>query len=217
MTAPGFTLFDTRDRPLRHRLGSGAASSACSCPRRRGARRARGCGGVSPRRGAAPPPAVRSAVDAIVALLRGEPSDLSAVALDMERVPPFHRRVYEAARAIPPGATLTYGEIAARSARRARRARSGRRSARNPFAIVVPCHRVLAAGGKLGGFSASGGVATKLRLLAIEGARASDQPALFDDEPELGFDRERGGGAPARVRRGARAPHRRASARCGSS
>ena len=127
----------------------------------------------------APPGAVEQAIDGIRALLRGEPSDLSGVPLDMERVPAFHRRVYEAARAIPPGATLTYGEVAARIGAPAEAREVGQALARNPFALVVPCHRVVAAGGRAGGFSAPGGVATKRRLLAIEGARTAAQPELF--------------------------------------
>jgi len=122
-------------------------------------------------REAPPPPAVQRAIDGVAALLRGEVSDLTAVELDMDGVPPFHRRVYRVARKIPPGATLSYGEIAARlGAPRSARA-VGQALGRNPFAILVPCHRVVAAGGKPGGFSANGGVATKLRLLAIEGAQ----------------------------------------------
>jgi methylated-DNA-[protein]-cysteine S-methyltransferase len=127
---------------------------------------------------AAPPPEVQRALDSIVALLHGEASDLSAIALDMEGVPPFHRRVYEVARTIPPGKTLSYGAIAARlDARGAARA-VGQALGRNPFPIVVPCHRVLAAGGKVGGFSAHGGNTTKLRMLAIEGARINGVPAF---------------------------------------
>lgn len=123
-----------------------------------------------------PPPEVRQALDRIVALLAGQSSDLSAVALDMDGVPPFHRRVYEAARRIPPGATLSYGEVAARlGAPRAARA-VGQALGQNPFPIVVPCHRVLAAGGKIGGFSAHGGVATKLRMLTSEGVKISGAP-----------------------------------------
>jgi methylated-DNA-[protein]-cysteine S-methyltransferase len=121
-------------------------------------------------REAAPPPAVARAIAGIVALIRGEAVDLSGIELDMDRVPPFHRRVYAAAREIPPGGTRSYGEIArgigAPGAARA----VGRALGKNPFAILVPCHRVLAAGRRPGGFSADGGVATKLRLLAIEGA-----------------------------------------------
>ncbi len=131
-------------------------------------------------RQAVPPPAVQRALDGIVGLLRGEASDLSAVALDMTRVPAFHRRVYEVARTIPPGTTLSYGDIAARLGAPGEARAVGHALGRNPFAIVVPCHRVVAAGGKVGGFSASGGVATKLRLLAIERAPADGALPLFD-------------------------------------
>jgi methylated-DNA-[protein]-cysteine S-methyltransferase len=125
---------------------------------------------------AAPPAHVRRAIEEIVALLDGEPRDLSAVVLDMERVPEFNRRVYAVARAIPPGETLTYGEVAERIGERGAAQAVGQALGRNPFPIVVPCHRVLAAGGRLGGFSAPGGVATKRRMLEIEGAGA---PTLF--------------------------------------
>lgn len=120
-----------------------------------------------------PPPAVQRAVDAIVMLLRGEASDLSAVALDMEGISPFHRRVYEIARTIPPGATRSYGEVAAQLGAPGAARAVGQALGRNPFAIVVPCHRVVAASGRPGGFSANGGVTTKLRLLSIEAGRAS--------------------------------------------
>ena len=124
---------------------------------------------------------VRSAVGAIQALLSGEPRDLSEVALDWTGVGAFERRVYEVARAIRPGATLTYGEVAARIGETPLAARDvGQALGRNPFPIVVPCHRVVAAGGKSGGFSARGGAATKLKLLRIEGAEAAGPPTLFD-------------------------------------
>lgn len=115
-----------------------------------------------------PPPAVQAAIDGMVALLSGEPNDLSAVALDMGAVPEFNRRVYELARTIPPGATMTYGELASRLGEPGAARAVGRALGQNAFPIVVPCHRVLAAGGKTGGFTARGGVRTKLRLLAIE-------------------------------------------------
>jgi methylated-DNA-[protein]-cysteine S-methyltransferase len=118
-----------------------------------------------------PPPHVQQAIDAIVALLRGETIDLSFVTLDMDGVPEFHRRVYEIARTIPPGATLSYGEIASRLGEPHAARAVGQALGRNPFPIVVPCHRVLAANGRTGGFSAPGGTSTKLRLLAIEGER----------------------------------------------
>jgi methylated-DNA-[protein]-cysteine S-methyltransferase len=125
----------------------------------------------------APAPAeIQRAIDDIVALLEGEPRDLSSIELDMERVPEFNRRVYTVARTVPPGETITYGEIAERIGERGAAQAVGQALGRNPLPIVVPCHRVLAAGGRLGGFSARGGVATKRRMLAIEGAGA---PALF--------------------------------------
>ena len=126
---------------------------------------------------ATPPPEVQDAIEDIVALLRGEASDLSTVALDMDGVPEFHRRVYDAARTIPPGGTLSYGDIARRVGAPGAARAVGQALGRNPFPIVVPCHRVLAAGGKIGGFSAQGGVATKRRMLAIESAWIDGAPA----------------------------------------
>lgn len=143
---------------------------------------------------AAPPPAsVQRAIEGIVALLEGEAIDLSAVPLDMAKVPPFERRVYEVARSIRPGATLAYGDIAARLGAPGEARAVGQALARNPFPILVPCHRVLAAGGKVGGFSANGGIATKLRLLSIEGARTSPEPTLFEKLPLVAARRRRPG------------------------
>lgn len=116
------------------------------------------------------PEFVQAALDGIVALLRGEPRDLREIALDMQRIPPFHQRVYEAARAIDPGRTMTYGEIAQALSLPGSSRAVGQALGSNPFVIVVPCHRVLAAQGQAGGFSAPGGTRTKLRLLTIEGA-----------------------------------------------
>jgi len=120
---------------------------------------------------ATPPPDVRKAIEGIMALLAGHPDDLSYVELDVDGLPLFNRRVYDVARTIAPGRTMTYGEIAARCGNSADARAVGQALGRNPYPIVVPCHRVLAASGRLGGFSAHGGVATKLRLLEIEGAR----------------------------------------------
>lgn len=116
------------------------------------------------------PTAVQAAIESIIALLDGDATDLSSVPLDMHGIPEFHQRVYEVARTIPPGSTLSYGEIAARLGEPAWPAARdvGQALGQNPFPIIVPCHRVLAAGGKLGGFSARGGLTTKRRLLAIE-------------------------------------------------
>ena len=119
---------------------------------------------------AAPPPAVRAAIEAIAALLAGAKRDLEDVVLDESGVPDFHRRVYAAARRIPPGRTATYGDLAAQLGLPGAARAVGQALGRNPFTLIVPCHRVLAAGGRSGGFSAHGGVTTKLRLLEIEGA-----------------------------------------------
>jgi methylated-DNA-[protein]-cysteine S-methyltransferase len=127
-----------------------------------------------------PPPAtLQPALDGVRALLRGEKADLSAAPLDVARVPEFNARVYEIARTIPPGETLTYGDIAVKLGDKLLARDVGAALGQNPWPIIVPCHRVTAAGGKLGGFSARGGAATKLKLLAIEGAAAAGQPDLF--------------------------------------
>ena len=127
-----------------------------------------------------PPPAVQCAIDGVVALLASGTADLSGVELNMDGVPLFNRRIYEIARTIPPGSTLTYGEIAARLGDPEMARDVGEAMGKNPFAPIVPCHRVVAAGRKSGGFSARGGVATKLRLLAIEGAQVDGTLPLFD-------------------------------------
>ena len=126
-----------------------------------------------------PPPAmVQRAVDGVLSLLRGEATDLSEATLDLDGVPPFHQRVYQSTRAIPPGSTLTYGELAVRLGDPAAARAVGQALGANPFPLIVPCHRVLAAGGRSGGFSAHGGIVMKRRLLDIEGARLA--PGLFD-------------------------------------
>jgi methylated-DNA-[protein]-cysteine S-methyltransferase len=132
-------------------------------------------------RATAVPGPVRAAIDAIIALLAGERLHLRDVALDEDRIGEFDRAVYAAAREVSPGETASYGEIAravgagAPAAARAVGAALGR----NPFPIVVPCHRVLAADGSLHGFSAPGGVVTKRRMLEIERAPGFTQQPLF--------------------------------------
>ena len=136
----------------------------------------------------APPAEIQHAIDAMVALLAGEPKDLGGIRLDTAGVPDFNLRVYDIARTIPAGATLTYGEIAERLGDRTLARDVGVALGQNPFPIIVPCHRVLAAGGKTGGFSAPGGVTTKMRMLTIEQAQAgrsapADQLNLFEQLP----------------------------------
>ncbi len=117
----------------------------------------------------APPPAeVQSAIDGIVELLAGKPNDLADVVLDLDGIPEFHRGVYDIARTIPPGQTLTYGDIAKRLGGVELSRDVGQALGRNPCPIVVPCHRVIGASGKLVGYA--GGLETKERLLRLEGA-----------------------------------------------
>lgn len=130
-----------------------------------------------------PPPAITVARDRIVALLEGGRDDLGDIALDMAEVPDFNRKVYDIARAIPPGETRTYGEIARRVGGLEQSRAVGMALGQNPFPIVVPCHRVLGANGKAGGFSADGGVETKLRMLSIERAQTGSEPSLFEALP----------------------------------
>ena len=118
---------------------------------------------------AAPPAAIQDAIDRMVASLRGEADDLADVPLDLDALPNFHRKVFEVVRTIPAGETLSYGEVAAAAGSPGAARAVGQALGRNPYPIVIPCHRVLAAGGRIGGFTATGGVAVKERMLAAEG------------------------------------------------
>ena len=147
-----------------------------------------------------PAGAVAEIVEAITRLLAGEHVDFADVRLDLGDTGDFDARVYAVTRAIPAGSVLTYGEVAARVGTGAAARDVGQSLGRNPWPIVVPCHRVVAAGNALGGFSAPGGTATKRRLLAIERARrASAVPDLFDASPGEAADegclRSRGRGS----------------------
>ncbi len=121
---------------------------------------------------------MQAVIDDIVALLTGQPVDLADAPLDMDGLGDLDRQVYEVARTIPPGRTMSYGDIATRLGDPTLARAVGQALGRNPFAIVVPCHRVVGADGRLTGFSANGGVATKERMLVIEGARP-ESPTLF--------------------------------------
>jgi methylated-DNA-[protein]-cysteine S-methyltransferase len=184
MTAPAFTLFDTAiGRCGIAWTGSGIVGAALPGPgdeqmRERFAERFPGAA-ESP-----VPAALRPVVAGVIALLAGETVDLSDAPLDLSGAPPFHQRVYALARKIPPGETMTYGEIARALGEPREAARAvGEAMARNPVPILMPCHRVLGANGKPGGFSAPGGVETKLKMLQIEGAKVGETPTLFDDLP----------------------------------
>ena len=188
MDQHGFTLFDT---PI-GRCGiawRGSGIAAIQLPEGREAKtRAALLRRLPEAQEALPPAAVQAAIEGIVVLLRGAPHDLTAITLDLDGLPPFHRRVYEAARAIPAGATLSYGEVAARLGAEGAARAVGNALRQNPFPIIVPCHRVLAAGGRIGGFSAKGGIATKLRLLTIEGAFVNGAALHFEGDGTFAFD-----------------------------
>ena len=132
---------------------------------------------------AAPPPFAAEAVAGVQALMADGTTDLSHIQLDMAAIPPLHVQLYAIARAIPPGETLTYGEVAERLGDKNLAREVGRGLGLNPFPPIVPCHRILAASGKTGGFSAPGGVETKMKLLNLERARTTSAPSLFDDLP----------------------------------
>ena len=130
-----------------------------------------------------PPAAMVDVITALQAYMRGVTTDFAGVVVDPGRSDPFCRRVYLATRAIAWGETLTYGELAARLGMGGGGAREvGQALGRNAVPIIIPCHRILGSGGKLGGFSAPGGPDTKRRLLELEGVRAGTpegQGALF--------------------------------------
>jgi methylated-DNA-[protein]-cysteine S-methyltransferase len=132
---------------------------------------------------APPPPAVAEAMALVARLLAGEAVDLSAIPIDLAAADAFEQRVYAIVHAIPRGEIRTYGEVAAAIGAPGAARAVGTALGRNPIPIIVPCHRVLAAAGRSGGFSAPGGTATKFRMLAIEGAKRPGAPELFDSLP----------------------------------
>ena len=178
MTSAGFTLFDTAIG----RCGiawNGRGITAVQLPERsdertRGRMTRRAPGAVE----AVPPAAVAEVIEGLVRLLDTGRGDLSAVALDLDGLPAFDRDVYAVARTIPAGATLSYGTVAERAGAPGEAREVGQALGRNPFPLVVPCHRVVNSDGQLGGFSANGGTATKRALLSIEGAAVAP-PTLF--------------------------------------
>ncbi|HTZ87715.1 MAG TPA: methylated-DNA--[protein]-cysteine S-methyltransferase [Solirubrobacteraceae bacterium] len=125
------------------------------------------------------PEPIQAAIAQIVALLDGQRLDLHEIALDQDGLDDFRRAVYAAARKTGPGKTITYGQIARAIGAPESAREVGAALGSNPFPIVVPCHRVLAADGTLHGFSAPGGIQTKRRMLEIEGAPGFTQQALF--------------------------------------
>jgi len=127
---------------------------------------------------AAPPPRVAAAIAQITDHVAGRPSQLDTIELDMRGLSDFQAELYFYAQQIPSGQTSTYSALAARLRKPGAARAVGQAMGKNPFPIVVPCHRVLAAHQGTGGFSAPGGVVTKARLLAAEGFTLAIQPDL---------------------------------------
>ena len=180
MAATGFALFDTAIGACGVAWGPRGLAGGQLPERTAAATRARMQRRFPGVPEAPAPPKVRQACDSIRRLLDGQPLDLSEIALDVEGIDDFRRRVYAITRRIPPGRTRSYGEIACELGDPLLARDVGRALGLNPFPPVVPCHRVLAAAGRPGGFSAHGGAQAKLRMLAIENARpGSESGDLF--------------------------------------
>jgi methylated-DNA-[protein]-cysteine S-methyltransferase len=179
MQADGFTIFETAIGPCAVAWRGQTIAGSQLPERDEAAVRSRMRVRFPAAPEAAPPEHVARAIARIGDLIAGAHDDLTDLQLDTSDVPEFNRRVYEIARAIPPGSTLTYGEIAMRLGDRAHSRAVGQALASNPFAPIVPCHRVVSADGMMHGFSARGGLALKLRMLRTEGWRANE-PSLFD-------------------------------------
>ena len=132
-----------------------------------------------------PPAAVAATIESVKRYFAGETVDFSDVVVDLSNQDEFFREIYAAARRIGWGRTTTYGTLAKELGRGSEAARDvGQAMAKNPVALIIPCHRVLAAGGKLGGFSAPGGSNSKARMLELEGVHlGSPEPA----QQSLGF------------------------------
>ena len=191
MTPIGFALFDTEVGRCGIAWSAGGIAGVQLPEGSDLAMRARMLRRFPGARETSPPAEVRQAIEAMGALLRGESSELRSIPLDLDGIAPFEQRVYEVARTIPPGTTLSYGEIARRLGAPGAARDVGQALGRNPFPIVVPCHRVVAAGGKLGGFSARGGATTKRRLLSVERAQGHGALPLFAVNPPAADDRSR--------------------------
>jgi methylated-DNA-[protein]-cysteine S-methyltransferase len=123
-----------------------------------------------------PPPHIADVIAEVLRYAGGTKVDFTTVMLDMPDVVPFCRRVYDAARAVGWGETASYGDLAREIGAPGEAREVGQALARNPVPLIVPCHRILTSDGKLGGFSAPGGTATKERLLALEGVRIGVDP-----------------------------------------
>ena len=192
MKTPGFALFESKIGRCGIAWASDGVVAVALPEARDAATRARLLERCPEATEQPPPRSIARVIKNVERLLRGGSVSFDDLALQMEGLPPFHRRVYEAVRAIPAGTTLSYGEVAARLGSPGSARAVGQALRRNPFPIVVPCHRVLAAGGKLGGFTADGGLDTKVRMLALEGVRVGPAAARRSRSTEgLPYDPDR--------------------------
>ncbi|HTV70586.1 MAG TPA: methylated-DNA--[protein]-cysteine S-methyltransferase [Rhizobiaceae bacterium] len=121
-------------------------------------------------------PVIAAVVESLKSYAAGEEVDFSTVPLDLSGIDDFRLAIYDAAKALHYGETVTYGELAKRAGHPGLARETGAALGQNPLPIVVPCHRILAAGNKIGGFSAPGGSRTKEKMLAMEGVRVGPPP-----------------------------------------
>jgi methylated-DNA-[protein]-cysteine S-methyltransferase len=183
MSGAAFALFQTAIGPCAIVWRGGAVIGAALPAATEDATRAQVARRFPGAEEAESPAFIAEAIALIVRLLAGEAADLSGIEIDLSAADEFERKVYAAALGIERGEVRTYGEVAAAIGAPGTARAVGAALGRNPIPIIVPCHRVLAAAGKSGGFSAPGGTATKFRILAIEGARRPGEPELFDTLP----------------------------------
>jgi methylated-DNA-[protein]-cysteine S-methyltransferase len=179
MSAAAFALFDTALGPCGI-VWNDRGIIGLSLPEPDGERTRKRLAGRFPDAvESSPPPPVERAIEAVVGLLATGEGDLSGLALDLDALPDADRELYAVLRSLRPGETLTYGEVALRLGGAWTARDVGAAMGRNPIPVIIPCHRIVAANGKLGGFSAPGGNETKRRMLAIEQAAPQGEPDLF--------------------------------------
>jgi methylated-DNA-[protein]-cysteine S-methyltransferase len=175
-TAAGFCAIAWSDRGVTRFLLPMESAESVGRPMRRRANDAKP---------GSPPADVAAVVAAAIRYFSGEETDFGGVLLDLDGQDTFFRRVYDAARRIGWGCSTTYGALAREVGAGREAARDvGHAMASNPIPLMIPCHRVLAAGGKIGGFSAPGGAKTKIRMLELEGVRLHPPKAA----PQPSFD-----------------------------
>lgn len=134
---------------------------------------------------AEPTPDIAGVIETVRRYFEGDAADFSDLNLDLDGQDDLFRRIYALVRRLPWGQTTTYGALAKEIGADPRLARDvGQAMAKNPIPLIIPCHRVLAAGGKVGGFSAPGGAASKVRMLQLEGVVLAPEPPA---QQSLGF------------------------------